>query len=65
MGDVLELPATETRATGEAPPSSYLTSKMRDPLPAGHPATWGAITRGTVLEGMPCRRPPYFRRFRD
>lgn len=23
----------------------------REPLPAGHPATWDAITAGTVLEG--------------
>lgn len=23
----------------------------RPALPAGHPDTWGAITRGTVLEG--------------
>jgi hypothetical protein len=29
----------------------------RDPLPAGHPITWGAITRGTSLAGEPCQRP--------
>lgn len=23
----------------------------REPLPAGHPASWGAITAGTTLEG--------------
>jgi len=25
----------------------------RPALPAGHPVTWGAITRGGVLEGVP------------
>lgn len=25
------------------------------PLPAGHPESWGAITRGTCLEGEPYR----------
>lgn len=25
----------------------------RPALPPGHPDTWGAITRGTVLEGVP------------
>lgn len=25
----------------------------RPALPAGHPATWGAITQGTSLDGMP------------
>lgn len=25
----------------------------RLPLPPGHPMTWGAIIRGTMLEGMP------------
>ena len=29
----------------------------RDPLRAGHPVTWGAITAGTVLEGSPFERP--------
>ncbi len=24
-----------------------------DPLPAGHPVSWGAITRGPSLEGVP------------
>jgi hypothetical protein len=25
----------------------------RPALPPGHPETWGSITRGTMLEGMP------------
>lgn len=27
------------------------------PLPAGHPDTWGLIIRGTCLEGMPWPGP--------
>jgi hypothetical protein len=27
--------------------------KLREPLPAGHPTTWGAINAGTVLRGRP------------
>lgn len=26
------------------------------PLPAGHPYTWGLLTKGTILEGVPFRR---------
>ena len=26
---------------------------LRDPLPPGHPASWGLITNGTLLEGAP------------
>jgi hypothetical protein len=29
----------------------------RAPLPAGHPDTWVAITKGTALEGVPFRAP--------
>lgn len=31
----------------------------RPPKPAGHPETWGAITRGTCLEGSPYPFPVY------
>jgi hypothetical protein len=30
----------------------------RDPLPAGHPRTWGVLTAGTVLEHAPYTLPP-------
>ena len=30
---------------------------IRPPLPAGHPESWGAITRGTVLDGIPWPGP--------
>ena len=29
----------------------------RQPLPAGHPESWGLITRGTCLEGVPWPGP--------
>ena len=29
----------------------------RQPLPAGHPDSWGAITQGTSLAGVPFRPP--------
>ena len=32
---------------------------MREPLPAGHPRTWGAINAGTVLEGTPYPLPVF------
>lgn len=36
------------------------TPADREPLPAGHPVTWGLLTDGTVLEGAPYDyRPPY------
>lgn len=33
-------------------------SLWREPLPAGHPVSWGAITAGTVLDGMDYPWPP-------
>ncbi len=38
------------------PPPDDLT---RDPLPAGHPRSWGAITAGTVLDGEPYPLPVF------
>ena len=31
----------------------------RDPLPAGHPRSWGILTVGTVLEGAPYPLPVF------
>ena len=31
----------------------------REPLPAGHPRSWGAITAGTLLEGTPYPLPVF------
>ncbi len=33
----------------------------RDPLPAGHPRSWSAITDGTLLEGTPYPLPCFVR----
>lgn len=33
-----------------------VTDPSREALPAGHPVTWSAITRDTVLAGLPYRR---------
>jgi hypothetical protein len=33
----------------------------RDPLAAGHASSWGAINRGTSLEGVPFRTPATIR----
>lgn len=34
---------------------------LREPLPAGHPASWDAINAGTILRGVPYPLP-FFRR---
>ncbi len=33
----------------------------RDPLPPGHPRSWGVLTAGTVLEGTPYPLPVFLR----
>lgn len=33
----------------------------RDPLPSGHPRSWGAITQGSVLDGEPYPLPVFDR----
>lgn len=40
------------REVSAAPPSGS-EDPAREPLPAGHPASWDAINAGTVLEGEP------------
>jgi hypothetical protein len=32
---------------------------FREPLPAGHPRSWGVITTGTVLENTPYPLPVF------
>jgi hypothetical protein len=42
------------RIGARLPPPDFVAppeDPMREPLPAGDPRTWGAITDGTVLEG--------------
>lgn len=62
----LDLAAVMDRArrigtSGSRPTRGPPTDPLREPLPAGHPASWGALTSGTVLEGAPYPLR-YFRR---
>ena len=44
----------------ERPPANavaVLDESDREPLPAGHAQSWGAINRGTSLEDVPFRTP--------
>jgi hypothetical protein len=45
------------------PPNAVavLDESARDPLPAGHVDSWGAINRGTSLEQVPFRPPGVIR----
>ena len=47
------------RAPREYGPQSEDPS--RDPLPPGHPRSWGVLTDGTVLEGTPYPLPVFVR----
>ena len=44
------------RIGASRPPREFVPppdDAARDPLPAGHPRTWGVITAGTLLENVP------------
>lgn len=50
------------RIGARLPPADFVLPPddlERAPLPAGHPRAWGAITHGTVLEGMPYPLPVF------
>jgi hypothetical protein len=52
------------RLGARLPPNDYLPpgeDPERPPLPPGHRETWGAIIKGTTLEGMPYPVPAPFR----
>jgi hypothetical protein len=52
------------RIGARSPPRTFVPppeDPARDPLPAGHPRTWGVMTEGSVLEGLPYPLP-FFRR---
>jgi hypothetical protein len=38
-------------------PAALADDPGRDPLPAGHAATWGVINRGTSLDGVAFQTP--------
>ncbi len=42
---------TPARQVASAPSPALASDPLRDPLPAGHPVTWGLLTAGTCLEG--------------
>lgn len=42
-------------------PVTGLDQPDRPPLPAGHPESWGALTRGTVLRNVPFHAPDLIR----
>ncbi len=41
-----------------APHAAPADAGLREPLPAGHPVSWGAITAGTTLHGAAYPFPP-------
>ncbi|HET6183792.1 MAG TPA: AsnC family protein [Acetobacteraceae bacterium] len=40
-----------------APDPDSAQPEVREPLPAGHPDTWGALIKGTPLDGLPYPLP--------
>jgi hypothetical protein len=42
-------------------PQAPAEDPNRPPLPAGHPQTWGLLTRGTLLDGAPYPYPVFSR----
>ena len=40
---------------------AMLDESDREPLPAGHAKSWGAINRGTTLENVPFKTPSTIR----
>jgi hypothetical protein len=51
------------RRIGARPPPREFVPRpedpSRDPLPAGHPRSWGVITSGTLLEDTPYPLPVF------
>ena len=45
------------RLGSDRTPVRDLDQSDRQPLPAGHPHSWGALTAGTVLQDMPFHAP--------
>ena len=49
------------RINARPPPPGFTPQPddpYRDPLPAGHPKTWGSLVLGSCLEGVPYPVPP-------
>ncbi|MGH7044663.1 MAG: AsnC family protein [Acetobacteraceae bacterium] len=50
------------RIGARIPPADFVPPPEdpgREPLPPGHPRSWDAINRGTVLEGVPYPLPVF------
>ena len=50
------------RIRAQPPPHEFVQppeDPSREPLPAGHPRSWSAITSGTVLENTPYPLPVF------
>ncbi len=50
------------RIGARLPPPDFVPppdDPAREPLPAGHPRSWDAVTAGTVLEGTPYPLPVF------
>ena len=50
------------RIGAQRPPADFSPSPedpRREPLPAGHPRSWGVIIHGTLLEGVPYPLPVF------
>ena len=50
------------RIGARPPPRDFVPppeNPARDPLPAGHPRSWGVLTAGTVLENTPYPMPVF------
>lgn len=51
------IPAADRPPIARKPTPDGLDDPTRDPLPAGHPVSWGLITAGTCLEGVAYAAP--------
>lgn len=65
LGRDQDLIEARARAIGVrcAPPDAIHPRQdpAREPLPAGHPLSWGPLTAGTLLEGVDYPLPFFFR----
>jgi hypothetical protein len=50
----LDIPA---RSAAIAKPAEAQPDPQREPMPAGHPVSWGLLIEGTCLEGSPYTPP--------
>lgn len=51
----IALDTADAAAPATFPAETRAYTNRGEPLPAGHPTSWGAITAGTLLDGVPYR----------